>query len=57
MFQSARSLILVCGDHGMSDHGGHGGASDKETMVPALFISPQFEKKGVVNKHNHNFKQ
>ena len=41
----------MCGDHGMSDHGGHGGASDKETMVPALFISQQFENKGAVTKY------
>ena len=41
----------MCGDHGMSDHGGHGGASDKETLVPALFIKPQFKNKGVWIKH------
>ena len=46
--QSSRSLILVCGDHGMSDHGGHGGASEKEVLVPAVFISPQFTKTGIL---------
>ena len=28
----------------MSDHGGHGGASESEVLVPAVFISPQFSK-------------
>ena len=30
----------------MSDHGGHGGASESEILVPAVFISPQFKNKG-----------
>ena len=32
----------------MSDHGGHGGASEKEVLVPAVFISPQFTKTGIL---------
>ncbi|XP_033738770.1 GPI ethanolamine phosphate transferase 2-like isoform X2 [Pecten maximus] len=36
------TLIVVCGDHGMSDQGGHGGATPSETRVPLLLISPRF---------------
>jgi hypothetical protein len=32
-------LIVVMGDHGMADGGGHGGASDPEVMVPLVLIS------------------
>ncbi|BFY99169.1 hypothetical protein BsWGS_02209 [Bradybaena similaris] len=38
---SEPSLLVVCGDHGMSDQGGHGGATAGEISVPVLFISPQ----------------
>ena len=31
----------------MSDHGGHGGATEKEVLVPAVFISPQFIMTGI----------
>ncbi|XP_058796314.1 GPI ethanolamine phosphate transferase 2 isoform X2 [Phymastichus coffea] len=30
------TLFLVCGDHGMKDSGGHGGATSEETLVPLL---------------------
>ncbi|KAG8226239.1 hypothetical protein J437_LFUL006341 [Ladona fulva] len=33
------TLLVVCGDHGMKDTGGHGGASLSETRVPLVFIS------------------
>lgn len=33
-------LILVLGDHGMADVGGHGGASPAEILVPVVAISP-----------------
>ncbi|OWF42123.1 GPI ethanolamine phosphate transferase 2-like [Mizuhopecten yessoensis] len=36
------TLIVVCGDHGMSDQGGHGGATPSETRVPLLLLSPRF---------------
>ncbi|XP_064605892.1 GPI ethanolamine phosphate transferase 2-like [Liolophura sinensis] len=36
------SLLLLCGDHGMADQGGHGGASPSETTTPAVFISTKF---------------
>lgn len=31
-------MIFVCGDHGMRDAGGHGGASPAEVLVP-LFVA------------------
>jgi len=34
-------LILVMGDHGMADGGGHGGSSISETHVPLVVISPE----------------
>ncbi|XP_061192522.1 GPI ethanolamine phosphate transferase 2-like [Saccostrea echinata] len=33
------NLLIVCGDHGMSDQGSHGGASYSETRVPLVFLS------------------
>ncbi|XP_069126866.1 GPI ethanolamine phosphate transferase 2-like [Argopecten irradians] len=42
--QDTNTLIVVCGDHGMSDQGGHGGATPSETRVPLLFISPKFNR-------------
>lgn len=35
------NLLIVCGDHGMSDQGSHGGASYSETRVPLAFLSTQ----------------
>lgn len=32
------SLFIVCGDHGMKDSGGHGGATKEETLVPIVTI-------------------
>lgn len=36
---------MLCGDHGMSDTGSHGGASYTEIMTPFVFISPTFSRK------------
>lgn len=33
-------LIIVLGDHGMADAGGHGGSSEAEIQTPMLFITP-----------------
>ncbi|XP_076075722.1 GPI ethanolamine phosphate transferase 2, catalytic subunit-like [Mytilus galloprovincialis] len=46
------SLVIVCGDHGMSDQGGHGGATESEIKVPVIFlrtgeISSQKKKKDI----------
>ena len=42
----APSLLVLCGDHGMSDAGSHGGASSAETSTPLVFMSPLFERGG-----------
>ncbi|XP_015705041.1 GPI ethanolamine phosphate transferase 2 isoform X2 [Coturnix japonica] len=42
---SLPSLLVVCGDHGMSETGSHGGSSEGEVHTPLLFISSAFEKK------------
>ena len=44
--QKEPSMLIVCGDHGMSDQGGHGGASPGEIAVPVLFLSPQISNSG-----------
>ena len=36
---------MLCGDHGMSDTGSHGGASYTEIMTPFVFMSPSFPRK------------
>ncbi|KAA8643181.1 mannose-ethanolamine phosphotransferase LAS21 [Aspergillus tanneri] len=37
------TLFIVCGDHGMTDAGNHGGSSMGETSPALLFISPMFK--------------
>ncbi|KAM8983814.1 GPI ethanolamine phosphate transferase 2 isoform 3-T3 [Ara ararauna] len=39
------NLLVVCGDHGMSETGSHGGSSAGEVHTPLLFISSAFEKR------------
>ncbi|XP_073201965.1 GPI ethanolamine phosphate transferase 2-like isoform X8 [Lepidochelys kempii] len=42
---SLPNLLIVCGDHGMSETGSHGGSSEEEVHTPLLFISSAFEKR------------
>jgi ethanolaminephosphotransferase len=42
---SKTDLLLITGDHGMADQGGHGGSSYVETHVPAVFISHEIKQK------------
>ena len=37
------SLIVVTGDHGMSNLGSHGGSSKEEIQSPLLFIADKFK--------------
>ncbi|ELU10380.1 hypothetical protein CAPTEDRAFT_94413 [Capitella teleta] len=37
-----RSLLVVCGDHGMTAAGGHGGSSLSETATPLILLSPHW---------------
>lgn len=38
------ALLIITGDHGMSDAGSHGGASWSEVSTPLVFISSVFKK-------------
>eukprot|EP00117_Sycon_ciliatum_P013327 scpid34275/ scgid14035/ GPI ethanolamine phosphate transferase 2; GPI7 homolog; Phosphatidylinositol-glycan biosynthesis class G protein len=38
------SVLLVLGDHGTGDAGGHGGSSAAEVRTPAMFFSPGINK-------------
>ncbi len=37
-------LVILTGDHGMSDLGSHGGGSFSEISTSLVLISPQFKK-------------
>ncbi|XP_067314208.1 GPI ethanolamine phosphate transferase 2 isoform X2 [Pseudorasbora parva] len=39
------NLLVVCGDHGMSETGSHGGSSEAEINTPLMLISPAFRRK------------
>lgn len=41
--KSSNFVIVLVGDHGMSDSGSHGGSSESETEVPLIFLSPFFK--------------
>ncbi|KAM6980233.1 GPI ethanolamine phosphate transferase 2 isoform 2-T2 [Aplochiton taeniatus] len=38
-------LLVLCGDHGMSETGSHGGSSEFEVNTPLVLISPAFKRK------------
>ncbi|XP_015685389.1 GPI ethanolamine phosphate transferase 2-like, partial [Protobothrops mucrosquamatus] len=40
------NLLVVCGDHGMSETGNHGGSSESEIRTPLLFVSSAFLRTG-----------
>lgn len=44
------TLFVLCGDHGMTDAGNHGGSSVSETSPALLFISPALKDMGVRNE-------
>lgn len=39
-----KTLILMMGDHGMTNEGNHGGGSKDEQQAAAVFMSPHFKK-------------
>uniref|UniRef100_A0ABM0GTS2 GPI ethanolamine phosphate transferase 2-like n=1 Tax=Saccoglossus kowalevskii TaxID=10224 RepID=A0ABM0GTS2_SACKO len=41
------TLIILCGDHGMSNIGSHGGASIGETTTPLVMMSTFYDKFGL----------
>ncbi|XP_027692473.1 GPI ethanolamine phosphate transferase 2-like isoform X1 [Vombatus ursinus] len=38
-------LLVLCGDHGMSETGGHGASSVEEVSTPLILISSAFQRK------------
>ncbi|XP_030622254.1 GPI ethanolamine phosphate transferase 2 isoform X2 [Chanos chanos] len=42
---SLPNLLVLCGDHGMSETGSHGGSSEPEINTPLVLISPAFKRK------------
>ncbi|XP_072519782.1 GPI ethanolamine phosphate transferase 2 isoform X2 [Salminus brasiliensis] len=42
---SLPNLLVLCGDHGMSETGSHGGSSEPEVSTPLILISPAFQRK------------
>ncbi|XP_078809863.1 GPI ethanolamine phosphate transferase 2, catalytic subunit isoform X4 [Oryzias latipes] len=43
-------LLVLCGDHGMSETGSHGGSSEPEINTPLVLISPIFKRKAEMEK-------
>uniref|UniRef100_A0A182QI15 GPI ethanolamine phosphate transferase 2 C-terminal domain-containing protein n=1 Tax=Anopheles farauti TaxID=69004 RepID=A0A182QI15_9DIPT len=39
-----KPLLVITGDHGMRDSGGHGGSTQAETFVPLIVVSDQCSK-------------
>ncbi|XP_058124637.1 GPI ethanolamine phosphate transferase 2 [Anopheles ziemanni] len=39
-----KPLLIITGDHGMRDSGGHGGSTQPETIVPLVVVSDQCRK-------------
>ena len=37
------TLLVLCGDHGMTDAGNHGGSAEGETSPALVFISPKLQ--------------
>ncbi|KAI7801231.1 putative GPI ethanolamine phosphate transferase 2 [Triplophysa rosa] len=40
------NLLVLCGDHGMTETGSHGGSSEPEINTPLVLISPAFRRRG-----------
>lgn len=39
------TLLVLCGDHGMTDGGNHGGSAPGETSPALVFVSPKLRNK------------
>ncbi|XP_006250579.1 GPI ethanolamine phosphate transferase 2 isoform X4 [Rattus norvegicus] len=51
------SLLVLCGDHGMSETGSHGASSTEEVSTPLLLISSAFERKPGDVRHPKHVQQ
>lgn len=38
------TLLVLCGDHGMTDAGNHGGSAESETSPALVFLSPKLRR-------------
>lgn len=38
------TVLILCGDHGMTSNGNHGGSTEAETSAGLVFISPALTK-------------
>lgn len=48
------SLLVLCGDHGMSETGSHGASSTEEVSTPLILISSAFERRsGDIRQPKH----
>ena len=54
-FQDENALLVIVGDHGMTQQGSHGGASPEETKVPMVFVTTKFGIKGAQNGRKMRF--
>nr|XP_043896449.1 GPI ethanolamine phosphate transferase 2 isoform X1 [Solea senegalensis] len=48
--ESLPYLLVLSGDHGMSETGSHGGSSEPEVNTPLVLISPAFKRKAGMEK-------
>ncbi|XP_066240718.1 GPI ethanolamine phosphate transferase 2 isoform X1 [Saccopteryx leptura] len=51
------SLLVLCGDHGMSESGGHGASSVEEVNTALLLVSSAFERKPGDVRHPKHVQQ
>ncbi|XP_036057603.1 GPI ethanolamine phosphate transferase 2 isoform X3 [Onychomys torridus] len=51
------SLLVLCGDHGMSETGSHGASSTEEVSTPLILISSAFERKPGDIRHPKHVQQ
>lgn len=48
--ESLPYLLVLCGDHGMSDSGSHGGSTEPEVNTALVLISSAFKRKGKLHR-------
>ncbi|XP_042528708.1 GPI ethanolamine phosphate transferase 2 isoform X6 [Dipodomys spectabilis] len=51
------NLLVLCGDHGMSETGSHGASSTEEVSTPLLLISSAFERRPGEIRHTKHVQQ
>ncbi|XP_048219862.1 GPI ethanolamine phosphate transferase 2 isoform X5 [Perognathus longimembris pacificus] len=51
------NLLVLCGDHGMSESGSHGASSKEEVSTPLILISSAFERRPGDIRHTKHVQQ